>query len=917
MAIALEAHDAMLRTAVERAGGSVVKTTGDGLLAAFDGAESAVTAAIDGQRSLDGHEWPATGPLRVRMAIHSGSAEVRDGDFFGPALNRVARLLALGHGGQVLVSSATAVLVADGLPLEAELIDRGEHRLRDLDRPEQVYQLTAPGLRREFPPLRSSAPPDTNLPVQVTSFVGRERELAEVRGLLTRSRIVTLVGVGGTGKTRLMLQAAADLGDRYRDGPWLVELAPVSDPGLVPHEIARALGVQPQPGRLPIETIADYLRSKELLLLLDNCEHLIGAAADLAQRLLGSCPTLTVLASSREPLGVAGEAVFAVPSMALPEVIVAPDGGAVMDAGQLDRVARSEAVRLFVDRAAATLTSFALDVANLSAVVEICRRLDGIPLALELAAARVNVLSVDEIAQGLSDRFRLLTGGRRTAVPRQQTLQALIDWSWDLLSEPDHRLLRRLSVFSGGWTLEAAAAITPDRTHAGHAGSTGEGDGRARLEALDGLSRLVDRSLVVVDHDGPTRYRMLETIRQYAGNQLVAADEAVELRDRHLALFRRLALDSEPGLLGPGMTAWLTRLDAEVDNLRAALDWAFDTDQAAALEMCVALLPYWRSHSVGSEGLDRLTRAADVAHSWLADPALPQERRILVARVLERAALTRAGYSGGGGRELVEEAVVVARASGDPAAIADAVVSEMVYSVIGEETAELPPEEAVEEGIRLAEESGNPINASILEAGSAIRIAGTDPAAAGTWLMRATETARRTGNPFAMANVAQIRGRVASAAGHLAEARRLFLEAAAAFRAIGDRNMELVTLSQVAHALRRDGLTDEAEAHYRLTIVRWQRGGNRGAIANQLECLCFIASAKGMPVRAARLCGAAEALRERAATPMTPPEQVEYDAEVDRLRGLLDEGGLASAWGEGRLMTSEEAVAFALSEQAE
>ena len=612
MAIALEAHDRLLRTAVEGAGGMVVKTTGDGLLAAFDRPEGAMTAAIEGQHALARNAWPAaTGPLRVRMAVHSGSAESRDGDFFGPTLNRVARLLAIGHGDQVLVSGATAVLAADELPPGVELIDRGEHRLRDLGRTEHVYQLVAPGLRREFPPLRSAPHHETNLPVQATSFVGRERELADLERLLATDPLVTLVGVGGTGKTRLMLQAAAELVDRYRDGAWLVELAPLSDPELVVQAVARALAVQQQPGQPPIDTIVDFLRSKELLLLLDNCEHLIGTAADVTHRLLGSCRALRVLASSREPLGVDGEAIFAVPSMALPEAIVAGSARDESSAEELERIGRSEAVRLFVDRAVATLPSFSLDRSNASAVVEICRRLDGIPLALELAAARVNVLSAAEIAQGLGDRFRLLTGGRRTAAPRQQTLQAAIDWSWGLLADPDRRLLRRLSVFAGGWTLEEATEVTSERDRPGVAGTPAGRDGAARFETLDGLSRLVDRSLVVVDHDGSTRYRMLETIRQYAGDQLVASGEAVALRDRHLACFRQFAIDAESGLEGPDMAAWLARIDADIDNFRAALDWASETLPEAGLEMCVAMNSYWRSRTMGSEGLDRMLEAVD------------------------------------------------------------------------------------------------------------------------------------------------------------------------------------------------------------------------------------------------------------------------------------------------------------------
>ena len=460
MAVALEAHDSILRNSVEDAGGRVVKTTGDGLLAAFDQAESAVAAACDGQRALDDHRWPATGPLLVRMAIHTGSAEVRDDDYHGRALNRVARLLAIGHGGQVLISAATAIVVADGLPPNVELIDRGDHRLRDLQRSERVYQLVAPGLRRDFPALRAMTTSPSNLPSQLTSFIGREVDLAAVREDLDRHRIATLVGVGGTGKTRLMLQAAATRVDRHRDGVWLVELAPVSDPNLVMQEVASALGIQEQPGQPLLTTMVAFLRDTELLLLLDNCEHVVAAVADLVQHLLGTCPTLNVLATSREPLGIGGEAIFAVPSMAMPAPIGKREAGPANELELFERVRNAEAVHLFVERATETLPSFSLDLGNVAAVAEICWRLDGIPLALELAAARVNVLSVQEIAQGLGDRFRLLTGGRRTAVPRQRTLQGLIDWSWELLSETDRALLRRLSIFAGGWTLDAASAVT-------------------------------------------------------------------------------------------------------------------------------------------------------------------------------------------------------------------------------------------------------------------------------------------------------------------------------------------------------------------------------------------------------------------------------------------------------------------------
>jgi predicted ATPase/class 3 adenylate cyclase len=917
MVVALAAHDVMLRLAVEEAGGTVFKTTGDGMLAAFDDAESAVTAAIEGQHALDRHDWPETGRLHVRMAIHTGSAEVRDGDFFGRALNRVARLMAIGHGDQVLVSGTTMALVAGGLPNAFELIDLGEHGLRDLDRAEHVYQLAGPGLRREFPPLRTTAEHPTNLRPQATSFVGRERELAQIGRLLARSRVVTLVGVGGTGKTRLELQAAADALEHYRDGAWLVELAPLSDPELVAGEIGHALGVQLDPGRPPIETIVDFLRSKDLLLLLDNCEHLIAAAADAAQRLVGSCQSLTLLATSREPLGVDGEAIVAVPSLALPDAADEHDAEPLSDEDLIDRADRSEAVRLFVERAAATLPTFSLDRSNVRAVVEICRRLDGIPLALELAAARVNVLSADEIAQGLGDRFRLLTGGRRTAVPRQRTLQALIDWSWDLLDDDDRRLLRRLSVFAGGWTLDAAAAVAFEEATVDGTLVSGGSSASARFAAIDGLGRLADRSLVAVDHEGSTRYRMLETIRQYAADKLATSGEAVALRDRHLGVLLGLARDAEHGLDGPESSAWLHRLDAEVDNVRSALDWALETRPEAGLEICVALTRYWSSRTMGSEGYDRFMQAVDRVR------ALPEAESAEAARA--RSSLIARGLAGAamlasmGGRfeetvALGDEALAAARGSGDPAALADALVVWLYRA-----DPRFPP--GLAEDWRPAAEEARGIVTGLedwwrlgrLESEVAMIEARHDPAAAEESVKRAVAAAERSGNPQELGFLDQMRGRLAAITGRNAEAEGFFRAAHAHFESIGDHRFALSAQSELGHALRHEGRVDEAEAEYRGAIRGWQRTGNRGAVANQLESFAFLAQARGDWVRSARLFGAAEALREVADARMTAMEAAESDAAMLRLRQTLDEGALGSAWAEGRRMTAEAAVAFALS----
>ena len=899
---ALAAHDALLRSLVEDAGGTVVKTTGDGLLAVFDRPGAAARAALAGQRAIAGRAWPTSKPLLVRMAIHVGHAETRDNDFFGPSLNRVARLLAIGHGGQILVSAAGAALIADDLPDDASLADRGEHHLKDLARPEHVYQLCGAGLPTDFPPLRSGAAP-SNLPVELTSFIGREHEAAEIGRLLGHHRLVTLVGVGGTGKTRLMLHVAAEQVSGHADGAWVVELAPLREPGLVVSEVVRMLGIQLGPGQPPLAAVTDFLRSKDVLLLLDNCEHLIEAAAALVEPLLASCPSLHVMATSREALGVPGEAPFAVPSMGVPETL---------DHLDLEAVAASEAVALFVERATTTLPEFRLDPTNAAPVVEICRRLDGIPLALELAAARVNVLSPEEIAQGLGDRFRLLTGGRRTAVPRQQTLQALVDWSWDLLSDADQRLLRRLSVFGGGWTLDAAAALTGDQADAGAAPG-----GAARIETLDGLGRLADRSLVVVTHAGATRYGMLETIRQYGNDKLVASGEVLELRARHLARFRRLALDAEAGLVGPEPVPWIHHLEVELDNLRVALDWAFETNPQVALEMCVAMGNFWRSHGMGQEGVDRMRQAAELARRWRTMPsAVPEaDRTVLAARVLVSNQFM-VGFAGWAARETAaEEAIALARESGDPGAIIDSQTNAIQTAAM---TGGGPGRDGLlamaSETLELATRFGDPMRLAIIQSSIAMLEASSDPAAAERLMELATENARRSENPWAIAGMVQMRGHVARSRHEEADAQRWYREAEGRFREIHDIRFAVSAQSEYAHSLRRSGAPAEALVEYRGTIREWQRTGNRGAVANQLESIAFVFLAQGNGGRAAHLLGAAESLRETAAAPMTSSERVEYDAQVDHVRELLGSEGFAGAWAEGRRMTTDEAVALAVSD---
>jgi predicted ATPase len=545
MRAALARHDAIVRGGIGARGGYVFATGGDGFAAAFARAADGLATAVDVQAALSAETWPSGAELRVRMGLHTGEVEERGGDYFGPAVNRAARIMAGGHGGQVLVSATVA-----GLAGTTALTDLGEHAFSGLDKPERVYQLG----EGTFPPLRSLGAVPSNLPAERSAFVGRERELATVAGLVRSARMVTLTGVGGVGKTRLATQVAAGLAPEFPGGVWLAELAPLVDASLVPTTVASAIGASVA-GRLDsTDAVCRFLAQRRALVVLDNCEHVIGTAAALVDRLLATSPRVRVLATSREALNVAGETSWRVPSLSL-------DG----EAGS------SDAVALFAERAAQVRPGFSLaDSATREAAMAVCRRLDGIPLAIELAAARATVLSVDQIAAHLDERFRLLTRGGRTAVARQQTLQGAIDWSYELLGDSERSLFGTLGVFAGDFDLAAVAAVA----------------GLDEFEALDLVEQLVAKSMLEAD-PSRNRYRLLETLRQYAWDKLVAAGRLGEARDAHAACYFALAAEQAARTQARDPhTAVLDRLEADYDNLRAALAWLIEqrrVDQAARM----------------------------------------------------------------------------------------------------------------------------------------------------------------------------------------------------------------------------------------------------------------------------------------------------------------------------------------------
>jgi predicted ATPase/class 3 adenylate cyclase len=540
MASTLAQHDALLRAAIEGEGGFVFAGGGDGVAAAFASAAGALTAARNAQRSLRTAEWGATGAVGVRMGLHTGIADERDGDYFGPTLNRTARLMAIGHGGQVLLSQATAAMVD-----RFRLLDLGEHRLRDLSEPEHVFQLIDAELDTEFPALRSLSAYRGNLPLQLTSFIGRDDELRAVTDALHDQRLVTLIGVGGVGKTRLSVHAAAELVADFPDGVWQCELAAVTDDDGVCALVGGVLNVPLTPGRRLTDGIVDFLRSKRLLLLLDNCEHVLDGAGELADAVLRACADVRILATGREPLAVHGEHISPVRSLAVD----------------------SDAVNLFTDRARAARANFVIDRNNSAAVEEICRRLDGIPLAIELAAARVVSLSPTEIASLLDERFRLLTGGRRVSLERHQTMRAAVDWSYALLSDQERTVFERIAVFSS-FDADGAQAVVTDEAV----------DRWAVLDAIDGLVR---KSMLVAgeQREGVTRYQLLETLRQFASERLSERSELDRWRVRHAEYFADFAERIGPALLGADEFVWRSQLILELDNLRAAMEWSLSTDQ--------------------------------------------------------------------------------------------------------------------------------------------------------------------------------------------------------------------------------------------------------------------------------------------------------------------------------------------------
>jgi predicted ATPase/class 3 adenylate cyclase len=890
----LARHNALLEQAIDTHHGFVFRTVGDSFSAAFHTAHDALAAALDAQRMLQREAW-SPAPVKVRMGIHTGTAQLDpQGDSYEgyATLALTQRIMSVGHGGQILLSQTTHDLVKERLPDGVELRDMGECRLKDIIQPENIYQATASDLPSDFPPLATVKVVRHNLPTHLTSFIGREQEIAEARESLGSTRMLTFTGPGGTGKTRLSLQVAAEQLEAFRDGVWLVELAQLAEPTYVLWTIASTFHLREIQGVPLIDTTTDYLRGKQMLLVLDNCEHLIETCARLAQHFLQACPTLKIIASSREALGISGETVYRVPSLSLPENVEGlPDPSALMQYG---------ATRLFVERAVNANPQFVLTRDNAPYVSQICQRLDGIPLAIELAAARVKLFTPQQIAERLDDRFRLLTGGARTAMPRQQTLRALIDWSYLTLNDSEQRILRSLAVFAGGWTFQAAEFVVGE------------------VEAIDGLAGLVNKSLVQVEEqDGEFRYRYLETIRQYAMERLLEAGEAEEARGRHLAYFLDYARRAQEHYGTLQRLLWLNRLELEHDNIRSALGWALDRDPEAALRMVSTLRNFWLSRSYLTEGANWFRAALSRAEALGTGDSTLDTLRAQAYTDLAMLSINRGDHRAA--QRAAGEAIKLARQLDDPLQLARALnFLGLASAFAGEKTLAF---DSLHESEALCRRFGFDDDlASILlslvyitmEIHGASAIQQLE-----SYMQESLALSQGSVDPDAAVRTEGILARLALFRGNLGDARKHADRMLEWHRQLGDHLSVTGHQSEMAHVAREMGNYDEALALYRETLPEWQQIGHRGAVAHQLECIAFIARAREQGERAVKLLGAAEALREVSNSPRTPQEDITHRQEVTVLRAGMSGKTFDSLWAKGRSMSMEQAIDFALEEQTD
>jgi predicted ATPase/class 3 adenylate cyclase len=878
----LDDHHSFIRSALAAHDGREVKTMGDGFFAVFSSPSACVAAVLEMQHDLEAHRWPAGERVRVRMGLHTGEAsETAATDLMGLDVHRAARVGALAYGGQVLLSETAAALVRDRLPPGAALADLGLHRLKDLGRPEEIFQLNAPGLQAEFPPLRSLGNPalPNNLPTQLATFIGREQELADVRALAETSRLVTLTGAGGAGKTRLSLQVAAELLDGSGDGVWLVELAPVADEDEVAPTIAATLAIAGQPGRPILETLVDALVPQDVLIVLDNCEQVIGACAKAAEAILQRCPRVHVIATSREPLGIGGEVIYRVPSLSLP----GPDG----DAGPVTQES-SDAVALLLQRAREQGVALPHDEETGRLLASICRQLDGMPLAIELAAARLRSISLTDLRDRLDQRFRLLTGGSRTAMERQRTLRAMVDWSYSLLNTAEQQLQRRLSVFPETFDLAAAEAVC------------GFGDIEL-IEVADLLGSLADKSLVVAEPAGSAvRYRLLETIRQFAAERLAETgeDEAAALATAHCDYFLRVAEAASALLTGPDQGAWFARLDADQLNLWRAAEYAARSGDGTAqvLRFGFALRRYWGSRPRESEVFELLASVLKRPEAS-ADPVLFTEA-LSTATFMGHTNDMEAAHRFG------EQAVETARQLGD---------ERLLIEALAAQTSSYYFLRQFKQGFALGQEAvarARELGDDVLLGSALMSLLMTsyvlDPEGSGPLYAEAVACVSRSGDQLIAYHLHNNAGVQALLTGDMPAARAHLEQALQGGHTIGE-DAGVVTIN-LGWVLRAENDPDASRAMFETSLRIARRTGQRYVLAYAAIGLACLAGDLGDWHRAAVLHGVAQAFLDRIGDPWQEPEEGYRKSSVGQIRAQLGDDQFELAYAEGTTLGFHDAI---------
>ena len=925
-------HNDIIASCVQQNQGIVIheKGEGDSAFCVFVHAPDALAAVCEIQRALHAEAWPERVKIRARAALHTGEAALLDGDYCSSDVNRCARLRGLARGGQILLSQSTRSAVGEALPDGVEFRSAGTHRLKGLKAPEKIYEAVVSGLRNDFPALESHQIAPTNLAAALSSFIGRETALDELESLLLLSgkRLITLTGTGGCGKTRLALAVAQNAREQFQDGTWLVELAPLSDPAQIPAAVAAALDIREAAGRSLIETLTAHLKNKTLLLLLDNCEHLIEDCARFVQHLLQSCPRLRILATSRETLNIPGEAAWRVPNLETPDPALLP-------ALDVETVLRFDSARLLVERIQEKKPHFTLTAENALAAAQICHRLDGIPLALELAAARARSMSLQQIAANLDDRFRLLTGGARTAVQRQQTLQALLDWSYQLLSPTEQTIFQQAGVFVKGWTVEAAEAVCAE--------------GVEVWDVLDILDRLVDKSLINAEDMGASaRYTMLETLRQYSLTKMMDVSGATALRDRHRDYFLALAEEAAPHVNGAEQKDWLDRLALEHDNLRAALEWSA-AEPALGLRLARSLWRFWHLRGHLREGrfwLTRFLQAVEAAPSTISETAPPQ----IYAAALHGAgtlALAQADYETAetlltqsltvwqslgeeksyaaalsslavcayyqsdmaAARLLLEECLALRRRLNDTHGAADTLV--WLGNIACGEGDYAAAQPRYQEGMLIYEREGVESSRAYALHNLGVCSHNQGPehyAQARAFYEQGLAISRKHKIQGCTANILYCMGNLLREEDDCAAASRCLEESLALHREMGaEPEIAVVYWNLAAVAIHQNELPT-AYAHLRESLALYQKLGQDAGIAGCLDGFAALLAAEGNSEPAAILLGKADAMREILKAAIDPADRPVRDRAIAKIRERLSESEFETARNNGAALSAAQAL---------